>query len=511
MPDKDTAVRWIRVGGEDGELVIRGDDDGELERHQIEFREEAVAAARESGNLDEEGAALFDLGVAYFSLGQLSKAAEHLEQALVTYRELGDRKEEANALSHLGTVYELQNQATRAIEYRKQAIDIYRELGDRHGEAKQLGSLGTLVSFGPPKQMKRGLEYLKQALSISREIGDRNHEALTLSNIGTGFMISGQMKDALRCLEQALSISREIDDRDRETRVLQNLATLHMHMGQAERARERVQQALSISREIGDRETEARQLLSLGTIYSHLDQSEKAIEATEAAVRILDETGGPGADEARKRLEHLRNPKSNKRMVSIGGALLVIVLIAAFVGARLLLASLAAKSEQTNADFWSTARALQTRADPPALGQPGYVSLEAAYRNAPIGHTTPEVWQPWQDEYAGRYARGEGTLTDLMAVREGGLFLAFSIFDEEGAVGSNTAEVALLVQDARDITLGEQEGSVQINGLKWIQLGADYSFEGRISEFSLFDTDLATAGYLDLLILKGSMFDIAEK
>jgi hypothetical protein len=39
---------------------------------------------------------------------------------------------------------------------------------------------------------------------------------------------------------------------------------------------------------------------------------DKAIEAAEAAVQILDEIGGPGADEAREGLAHIRKVVAKK-------------------------------------------------------------------------------------------------------------------------------------------------------------------------------------------------------
>ena len=511
MPNEDETVRWIRFGGEDGELVIGGGDEAEL-GDRIELCEQAAAAARESGDRREEGAAVLNLGIACFSQGKLDCAIEHYERALAISRELSDRQEEASVLRHLGTVYELQGRMTDAIEHCEQAIVIYREIGDRLGEAKQLGSLGVLfMSLGTPAQMRRAIEPLQQALSISREIGDRGQEALTLGNLGAVYISLGRVRDALQCHEQALSISRETGDRNREVDVLRNLATDYLCAGQGEHAIESCQQALSISYEISDRDKEAMILLNMGAIYSHLEQEEKAVEATQAAVRILDETGGPGADKAQEQLDHLRGAKSNKR-ASVIGALLVIILIAAVVGVRALLSSLSAKSSQFNADFWSTASALQTPANLVIFEQERYVSAEELYRNAPIDLTKQEDWTQWENEYVGKYVREEGRLAMVTAhPQEGKLFLVFTISGEEGTIENNTAQVALLVEDVHQVELGEKEGSFLIDGSKWVYAGEDYAFEGRVSGFSLFDTELALVGYRDLIVVKGRMSDIEEK
>jgi tetratricopeptide (TPR) repeat protein len=483
----------------------------QLAEHRIERCEQTVAAARQSGKLHEEGTALLHLGVAHSSVGKLNEAIENCVQALTISRELSDRQMEADVLSHLATAYRLKGQVMRATKLREQAIAVHREIGNRLGEAEQLNSLGVLFLSLETPDSESAIKHVQLALSIYRELGDRQHEALSLSNLGTAYLLSEKPELARRCLEQSLSVSREIGDRDREANVLYNLATLHLQVEQAERARECGQQALSVSREIGDREKEARILLNLGTIYTHLKQEEKAIEATQAALQILDETGGPEAAEARERLDHLRNPKWNM-MASVTGAILVVVLIVAYVGVRVLFASWGAKSREFQDGFWPTASALQTRANLATIEPEGYVSFEDLYRKAPTGLTRHEDWEQWENEYAGKYAGEKGRLTGLAAYpKEGKLFLIFTVFSEEDTIENDAAQVALLVEDAHRIELGEKEGSFLIDGIKSIQLGEDYSFEGKVSGYSLFDTELAGEGHGDLIIVKGRTKDIVKE
>jgi hypothetical protein len=141
-----------------------------------------------------------------------------------------------------------------------------------------------------------------------------------------------------------------------------------------------------------------------------------------------------------------------------------------------------------------------------------YVSLEELYGNAPTNLTDQTDWQQWENEYEGKYVKGKGRV-DSVSVhpREGKLFLIVTILGEEGTIENNTTQVALLVEDAHTIALGEEEGSFLIDDIKWINLGDNYAFEGRVSEFFLFDTELAISGYGDLIIIKGNMKDIRKE
>jgi tetratricopeptide (TPR) repeat protein len=74
-------------------------------RQRIDWLERAVAAAREIGDRDGEGAALGCLGIACADLGELRRAIEYHEQYLAIAREIGDRRDEGNALGNLGLTY----------------------------------------------------------------------------------------------------------------------------------------------------------------------------------------------------------------------------------------------------------------------------------------------------------------------------------------------------------------------------------------------------------------------
>lgn len=397
--------------------------------------------------------------------------------------------------------------AKHRIELCEQAVATARENGNRREEGAALLKLGVACfSLG---KLHCAIEHYEQALSIYREIGDRNREARTLSNTGAVYLLLGQMEHAFQCHEQALSIAREIGDRNSEANTLRNLGTDYLRMGQKGRAIECYQQALSISREIGDHDKEAMILVNMGAIYSNLGQVEKAIEITQAAVQILEESGGPGADYAREQLDHLYTQKSNKipYLIPISIGLILVTLVAVFG----LFNSPTANNNYSSSDI-STLEAIQTRAKLATTEQNRYVSIEELYRNAPANFTEQKDWKQWENEYVGKYVKGKGRFDSVSAhPQKGKLFFIVTILGEEGTIENSTTQVALLVEDAHTIALGEKEGSFLIDGTKWIYLGENYAFEGSVSGFSSFNTELVISGYSDLIILKGKMMDIRKE
>jgi len=82
-----------------------------------------------------EGAALGNLGSAYYDLGEARKAIEFYEQALVIYREIGDRRGEALGSWNLGLAYEEAEELDKAIEAMQICVDFEREI--RHPDAEK--------------------------------------------------------------------------------------------------------------------------------------------------------------------------------------------------------------------------------------------------------------------------------------------------------------------------------------------------------------------------------------
>jgi hypothetical protein len=140
----------------------------------------------------------------------------------------------------------------------------------------------------------------------------------------------------------------------------------------------------------------------------------------------------------------------------------------------------------------------------PIIEQNRYVSLDELYRNAPAKSTKPTDWKQWENRYGGRYVKGRGRVNSVsIHPREGKLFLIATTFGKEGTIENSAAKVALLVEDAHTIALGEEEGSFLIDGTKWVQLGNNHAFQGRVSGHSRLNVDLLVSSGQGTLVVIG--------
>ena len=141
-----------------------------------------------------------------------------------------------------------------------------------------------------------------------------------------------------------------------------------------------------------------------------------------------------------------------------------------------------------------------------------YVDIEEVYRNIPINFTQQEEWIQWEDAHKGKYIKVKGRFVSVSVhPRKGKLFFIVTLNGKEGTIKNEKNQVALLVEGHHKIAMGEKEGSFLFDGVKWICLGEIYAFEGRMSKFSRFDTELRSTGFSNLIIVKSKLMDIREE
>ena len=149
------------------------------------YRARAVRTAFPDDSRRGEAAALGNLGLAYFSLGDYERAIDFQQQALEIALQIGDRHGEAASLGNLGNAYYSLGDYERAIGFLQQTLDINRQIGNRQGEANSLGNLGNAYySLG---DYEHAIDFHQQHLDIARQIGGRQGESISLHNLGVAY------------------------------------------------------------------------------------------------------------------------------------------------------------------------------------------------------------------------------------------------------------------------------------------------------------------------------------
>jgi CHAT domain-containing protein/tetratricopeptide (TPR) repeat protein len=254
--------------------------------------EQALTIYREIKDRSNEGAALGNLGNAYYSLGDYAKAIDYQQQSLVIAREIKNRQGEGAALGNLGNAYYYLGDYAKAIDYHQQHLAIAREIKDRSNEGNALGNLGN--AYNSLGDYAKAIDYQQQRLAITREIKDRSSEGTALGSLGNAYYSLGDYAKAIDYHQQSLAIAQEIKDRSSEGAALGNLGLAYDSLGDYAKAIDYQQQSLAIAREIKDRDGERLSLSNLGLAYlnsNKLAEAEKTlrtgIEVSESLRELL--------------------------------------------------------------------------------------------------------------------------------------------------------------------------------------------------------------------------------
>jgi tetratricopeptide (TPR) repeat protein len=133
----------------------------------IEFFQQWLSTA---GNFDrrDEGTALMNLGVAYLHLSETALALNHLAQALAIARETGNLRREGDVYENLAVAYGRSGDYRLAVECLDQAAAIARKIGDGPGEGGVLCNLG--VAYAHMRDYPRAIASVRAALVIVERI-----------------------------------------------------------------------------------------------------------------------------------------------------------------------------------------------------------------------------------------------------------------------------------------------------------------------------------------------------
>lgn len=277
----------VRASGE--KIFVEGEllnvlNKAETTREAIEKYKQAIPLFHSSGERSREAAALSNLGLAYYTLGQRTDAVANFNEVLSIARAIGDRNLEAEMLNNLGTIYNMMGQNQKALESLNQSLVIVRELKLPEGEASILNNLASI--YKERGEFDIALEYAEKSAIIHRETGNRRGEANSYNSIGAIYDDLGDPQKALNYYRQSLDIHQKTGNVRSQAVTLNNIGVIYSKLGDKERALDTYLQVLSLVRESGNKVGEARTLSNIGAIYKTRGEGQKALEYLEQSLAM---------------------------------------------------------------------------------------------------------------------------------------------------------------------------------------------------------------------------------
>jgi len=260
------------------------------------YLENALELAQQRQDVSLAAEIYQDLGRTFAHRRSWEQARLYFQQALEIFIEYGDRYSQASTLHQLGRVAQEEREWEQARLYFQQALEIYIEYGAAGGtQSARFSQASTLHNLGAVAYEEREWEqarlYFQQALEIFIECGYRFSQASTLHNLGALAQELREWEQARSYYQQALEIKIEYGDRFSQASTLHQLGNLAQELREWEQARSYYQQALEIYIEYGDRFSQASTLHNLGNLAQELREWEQARSYYQQALEIFIEYG----------------------------------------------------------------------------------------------------------------------------------------------------------------------------------------------------------------------------
>ena len=157
-------------------------------------------------------------------LGEGERTEAFISEWLASARQLGDRQSEGEAVFRLGELRVESGEIELGRKIIEEGLTLARELDDPELTAKMLGILG--VAAREEGDHAAAATFFEQACSLHRSVGSRFNLAISLQKVGMARIDSGQLRDAAAPLREALEILREFGNDFEISFVLEGFAVL---------------------------------------------------------------------------------------------------------------------------------------------------------------------------------------------------------------------------------------------------------------------------------------------
>jgi predicted ATPase/predicted Ser/Thr protein kinase len=241
-------------------------------------------------------------GFAALGQGDYVQAKVHFEEALALAREAGDVRLEAQSLQQIGWIVMTRGRYEdahneRAVELATKALELSQQIGEKMVQSGALNILAEVAAESGDNDKERSL--YEQSLALRRELGDRRLIANSVLMLGNADLIRGDYDRATPLLQEGLSLAKELHDTWTMSLALIYLGRVALQgNGDVDEASALFGEALALAKERGDKRVAAECLQGLAAALGVRGESELAARLFGSAEALLDSIGAtPSAAE----------------------------------------------------------------------------------------------------------------------------------------------------------------------------------------------------------------------
>ena len=250
--------------------------------------------AVEQGFSEEEGLALYYLGVVHRIRNRKAEAVATYRESLEIFRTLKKDRLIASPLYDLSLMFQHEGALDRAKASMEEAYEIYARIGYKSGLAAALLNLGAIED--QRGNFEAAIDSFRRSKNITEEIGEGLGTAYALFSLGATAYKQGEYPRALATLTEAHSMIERLGAESYKGYTLSYLACVLVKLGQGDRAVACASQQLEVMARIGDDVEKGRAFLALAEL---LDAGlELSAGGREQLQRVLTLSAAPRASAA---------------------------------------------------------------------------------------------------------------------------------------------------------------------------------------------------------------------
>lgn len=195
--------------------------------------------------------ALANHGILLYRQGDLAGSERLHIQALALAKQVGNLTGLAAEFGNLSLLYQDKGDLTRALAYAELEHRQLAEMEEPFLKSRALSATASILrSQGDLAGARSRLE---EAATLGRKMGSRSEEARALHNLASVLVWSGQVREAGRLAERAYKLVADRRDLIQASSSLAAWADATARLGDLKTARQRYEEALALRRQAGDR------------------------------------------------------------------------------------------------------------------------------------------------------------------------------------------------------------------------------------------------------------------
>ncbi len=272
----------------------------------ITYYLKAAAILEDEGNPVHLGYLYSNIGTLLGETNNNDKQIEYLQRSYKLLEEHNDEMLIATITSNLGLAYYHVKDTANVIKWSEKALELSDLSNDLLAKTQSYLTLSLIE-----KDLNKSVNYAKQSVRYADELKDKTHQARAYYRYADVLDQLQQSKKALAYAEQAVNIAKEIDDNITLYQAAFSAANISFNLGQKEKA--------------------ADFYRTYATFKDSISSAENAAEINEIQTKY--ETAKKEKQLVEQRLQ-IEEQQANLLLAILGGALIALVLVGAFVYTR---------------------------------------------------------------------------------------------------------------------------------------------------------------------------------